>query len=34
MPPERYGRRFRIAYIMATLAWQANDFEGRVAIKH
>ena len=34
MPPERYGRRFRIAYIMETLAMQANDFEGRVAIKH
>ena len=33
-PPERYGRRFRIAYIMETLARQANDFEGRVAIKH
>jgi hypothetical protein len=32
-PPERYGRRFRIAYIMETLAKQANGFEGLLAIK-
>ena len=32
-PPERYGRRFRLAYIMETLARQANDFEGLLALR-
>lgn len=32
-PPERYGRRFRLAYIMETLARQDEDLDLLVAIK-